>query len=135
MNGMTQGGPVAAIATAQGPAGIAVVRLSGPGALGIADKLCAGSRTPPSSRPGGTFGLYRLKDPTTGEFLDEALVLVFRAPHSYTGEDAARSTAAAPPRAGCSPRCSRRAPRRPDPANSPGARSSTDACRSTARRP
>ncbi|MBQ3810502.1 MAG: tRNA uridine-5-carboxymethylaminomethyl(34) synthesis GTPase MnmE, partial [Kiritimatiellae bacterium] len=89
MNGTIQGAPVAAIATAPGPAGIAVVRLSGEGALEIADKLCAGSRTLPSARPGGTFGLCRLRDPATGEFLDEALVLVFRAPHSYTGEDAA----------------------------------------------
>ena len=89
MNGTIQGAPVAAIATAPGPAGIAVVRLSGAGALEIADKLCSGSRSLPSARPGGTFGLCRLRDPATGEFLDEALVLVFRAPHSYTGEDAA----------------------------------------------
>ncbi|MBQ9726274.1 MAG: tRNA uridine-5-carboxymethylaminomethyl(34) synthesis GTPase MnmE [Kiritimatiellae bacterium] len=80
---------VAAIATAPGPAGIAVVRLSGAGALEIADRLCPGAGEPPSAWPGGTFRLRRLRDPATGEPLDEALVLVFRAPRSYTGEDAA----------------------------------------------
>lgn len=80
---------VAAVATAAGAAGIAVVRLSGPDALRIADALCPGARRPPSTRPGGSFALHRLRDPATGELLDEALVLVFRAPHSYTGEDAA----------------------------------------------
>lgn len=79
---------VAAVATAPGAAGIAVVRLSGPDATTIADALCPGAKTPPSKRPGGTFGLCRLRDPVSGELLDEALVLVFRAPHSYTGEDA-----------------------------------------------
>ena len=80
---------VAALATAPGPAGIAVVRLSGAGALPLADRLCAGARTPPSALPAGSFRLFRLRDPRDGSPLDEALVLVFRAPHSYTGEDVA----------------------------------------------
>ena len=81
-------GAVAAVATAPGPAGIAVVRLSGAGAFAIADAFCPGAGDPPSAWPGGTFRLRRLRDPATGELIDEALVLVFRAPHSYTGEDA-----------------------------------------------
>ena len=81
--------PVAALATAPGAAGVAVVRLSGDGALAIADRLCAGARVPPSALPGGSFRLYRLRDPRDGSAIDEALVLVFRAPHSYTGEDVA----------------------------------------------
>lgn len=80
--------PIAAIATAPGPAGIAVVRLSGEGAPSIADRLCPGAKIPPSAQEAGTFRLRRLFDPATGEPIDEALVLVFRAPHSYTGEDA-----------------------------------------------
>jgi tRNA modification GTPase len=79
--------PVAALATAPGAAGIAVVRLSGEGALAIADRLCPGARTPPSALPAGSFRLVRLRDPRDGSAIDEALVLVFRAPHSYTGED------------------------------------------------
>ena len=79
--------PVAAIATAPGTAGIAVVRISGEGALAIADKLCPGAKVPPSALPAGSFRLVRLRDPRDGSAIDEALVLVFRAPHSYTGED------------------------------------------------
>ena len=79
--------PVAAIATAPGAAGIAVVRISGEGALAIADKLCPGAKVPPSALPAGSFRLARLRDPRDGSAIDEALVLVFRAPHSYTGED------------------------------------------------
>ncbi len=86
---MTAPPPVAAIATAPGSAALAVVRLSGEGALRVADALCAGARTPPSAMPGGSFRLFRLRDPEDGSALDEALVLVFRAPHSYTGEDVA----------------------------------------------
>ena len=79
--------PVAAIATAPGAAGIAVVRISGEGALAIADKLCPGAKVPPSALPAGSFRLARLRDPRDGSAIDEALVLVFRAPHSYTGEN------------------------------------------------
>ena len=81
------GRPIAAIATAPGAAGIAVVRISGEGALAIADKLCPGAKVPPSALPAGSFRLVRLRDPRDGSAIDEALVLVFRAPHSYTGED------------------------------------------------
>ena len=80
---------VAALATAPGPAGIAVVRASGDGALAVADALCAGAPVPPSGLPANSFRLYRLRDPRDGSLLDEAVVLVFRAPHSYTGEDVA----------------------------------------------
>ena len=79
---------IAAIATAPGEAGIAVVRVSGPDSLGVADRvfLCTGPA--PSSRPSHTVvhGRVRGRD---GEILDEALLLLMRAPHSYTGEDVA----------------------------------------------
>lgn len=83
------GRPVAAVATAPGPAGIAVVRLSGEGAFEVADALCAGAPVPPSRLPGRSFRLFRVRDPRDGSFVDEAVVLVFRAPHSFTGEDVA----------------------------------------------
>lgn len=81
------GRPIAALATAPGAAGIAVVRISGEGALAIADRLCPGAKVPPSELHAGSFRLARLRDPRDGSAIDEALVLVFRAPHSYTGED------------------------------------------------
>ena len=64
-----------------------MVRISGEGALAIADKLCPGTKVPPSELPAGSFRLARLRDPRDGSAIDEALVLVFHAPHSYTGED------------------------------------------------
>ncbi|MFC4426302.1 tRNA uridine-5-carboxymethylaminomethyl(34) synthesis GTPase MnmE [Deinococcus navajonensis] len=78
---------IAAVATAPGSAGVGIVRVSGPGALQIADALFSGRRAP-SKTPGGRFlfGELRAED---GEVLDEGLCLVFRGPRSYTGEDVA----------------------------------------------
>lgn len=90
---MTRALTIAAIATAPGPAGVAVVRVSGPEALAIAARLTG---TPVTRR-----GLYfrkiyaaadkgqRTSDSgaARGGVIDEAVVLAFRAPQSYTGED------------------------------------------------
>jgi len=78
---------IAAIATAPGSAGVGIVRVSGPAALRVADAVFAG-RSRPSRTPGGRFlyGTFRGED---GETLDDGLCLVFRGPHSYTGEDVA----------------------------------------------
>lgn len=78
---------IAAIATAPGSAGVGIVRVSGPDALRIADAAFAGKRRP-SRVSGGRFLFGRLVD-AAGEVLDEGLCLVFRAPHSYTGENVA----------------------------------------------
>ena len=67
-----------ALATAQGRAGVAVVRISGPAAVSAAGFLCRGV---PQTR-----GLRRLFD-AGGELLDEALILRFDAGKSFTGED------------------------------------------------
>jgi tRNA modification GTPase len=69
-------------ATAAGRAAVAVVRLSGPGTRG-AIKALAGRAPPPRSAR-----LRRLSD-SRGREIDQALVLWFPAPGSYTGEDAA----------------------------------------------
>lgn len=81
------GETVAAIATAAGQAGIAIVRVSGPDGLSIADRLfrCAGA--PPSERPGGSFVHGFVRSPENGEDIDEAVLLVYRQPRSYTRED------------------------------------------------
>ncbi len=67
-----------ALATAQGRAGVAVVRISGPVAVAAVALLCSDV---PQAR-----GLRRLYD-ATGELLDEALILRFDAGKSFTGED------------------------------------------------
>mgnify|MGYP000153287141 CR=1 FL=1 len=74
---------VAALATAPGRAAVAVVRLSGPAARAIAGRLHPGIPTQPSH----TVRLRTLRHPTSGVVLDRALVSVFWAPRSYTGED------------------------------------------------
>jgi len=76
---------IAAIATPPGIGGLAVIRVSGPRALEIADRTFHGRGEPPSRRPAGTFVHGRIV--SADETLDEVLLLVMRAPHSYTGED------------------------------------------------
>lgn len=76
---------IAAIATAPGSAGVGIVRVSGPQALGVADGIFRGQRTP-SATGGGRF-LFGALVAEGGEVLDEGLCLVFRGPRSYTGED------------------------------------------------
>lgn len=78
---------IAAISTAPGAGAVGVVRLSGERALDIADALFCGRRSP-GHTPGGRFLHGRFVD-AAGETLDEGLLLVFRAPRSYTGENVA----------------------------------------------
>jgi tRNA modification GTPase len=80
---MTEAPTIFALSSAPGRAGIAVVRISGPGAGAAVDALA-----PP--RPNDRVAaLRRIRDPQTGETLDEALVLWFAAPRTETGEDMA----------------------------------------------
>ncbi len=78
---------IAAIATAAGAAGVCVVRMSGAGALSLGDRLVRGLKSPPSHRAGGTFFHADLIHPHSGARIDDVVMLVYRAPHSYTGED------------------------------------------------
>jgi tRNA modification GTPase len=78
---------IAAIATAPGSAGVGIVRVSGPGALRVADGAFRGRRRPSATR-GGRF-LFGQLVAGDGEVLDEGLCLIFRGPRSYTGEDVA----------------------------------------------
>ena len=72
-----------AIATAQGGA-IGIIRISGPQAITAADSIFRGRQTLSDARPQSLhFGNIVDKD----EIVDEVLVSVFRAPHSYTGQD------------------------------------------------
>lgn len=77
---------IAAISTAQGQGGIGIVRVSGESAISIVDRLfVAVSGKTLAETPGYTARFGKIFD--QGEEIDEAVVLVFRAPHSYTGED------------------------------------------------
>ena len=79
---------VAAVSTPYGKGGVAVIRLSGDLALAVAGRVfhpmngSALTEYPPRT---AVYGLVR--DPEDGRVLDDALCTVFRAPHSFTGED------------------------------------------------
>lgn len=75
---------IAAIATAPGRGGVAVIRIAGRDAFKVASRLTG--RTIDATLA-GRFCYAKLRN-AQGVQLDEALVLVFAAPHSYTGEDA-----------------------------------------------
>ena len=75
---------IAAIATAPGRGGVAVVRISGPDAFRVAAAVC-GRRV--ESAQAGRFFHSTFRDPACGSPLDDGLLLVFAAPRSYTGED------------------------------------------------
>jgi len=72
-----------ALASGSGRAAIAVLRLSG-GPCGDVVRRLAGDLPQPRMA-----SLRRLRDPGTDEVLDDALVLWFPGPRSYTGEDSA----------------------------------------------
>ena len=77
---------ICAISTPYGSGGIAVVRVSGAEAIAIADSLWHG-RKPLNEAKAYTVHYGEIRREAKGEVLDEVLVSVFRAPHSFTGED------------------------------------------------
>ena len=77
---------IAAISTAKASAGISVIRISGEDAISIAEKVfTAKSNRPLSAMKGYTCALGAAYDKDIK--LDECIAAVFRAPHSYTGEN------------------------------------------------
>ena len=77
---------IAAVATPFGEGAIALLRLSGPASMEIADRVAAPGGPRPSSFAPRRQRLVALHD-HTGRKLDEVLMSVHRAPASYTGED------------------------------------------------
>lgn len=69
-----------ALASAQGKAGVSVIRISGQDAHASASVLCGNL---PEPRYSATRSLRN----AAGDLLDHALVLCFKAPNSFTGED------------------------------------------------
>jgi tRNA modification GTPase len=63
------------------PSGVAVIRISGPDAIDILRVLCGDVPEPRMA------SVRELCDPVTDDMLDQALVLVFEGPASFTGED------------------------------------------------
>ena len=112
---MSLGDTIAAVATAPGRGGVAVVRVSGPEAYQVAERLTGRIPTPRRVSLGSIrvslesirVGLESVRDPTPTlsdstptlsdptptlidpnlTLIDTAVVLAFKGPHSYTGED------------------------------------------------
>ena len=80
---MAEAETIFALSSAPGRAGIAVVRVSGARAGDVLDALA------PPRPTDRVAALRRIRDPQSGEVLDEALVLFFSAPRTETGEDMA----------------------------------------------
>ncbi len=78
---MADGGDtIVALATPPGVGGLGVVRLSGPRALAIAERIAGGPV--PARR-----AAYRILRDPDGTVIDDGIVLGFEGPGSYTGED------------------------------------------------
>ena len=79
---------IAAIATPPGHGGVAILRISGVHAESIAQTLFF-PKQPWEQLHSHHLYLGRIVDPRTGSSLDQAMLAVMRAPHSYTGENVA----------------------------------------------
>jgi len=77
---------ICAPATVPGTGAISVIRVSGPEAFTIADKVVKCRRGTISEAEGYTMRFGNVFT-ASGDVLDEVLVSIFRAPHSYTGEN------------------------------------------------
>jgi tRNA modification GTPase len=84
---------IAAIATPLGEGGLAVIRLSGPSALAVADQSfvpIGKSSLKPSAAPTHTIQYGRIE--RAGQVIDEVLIAVLRAPRTFTREDVVEIT-------------------------------------------
>ena len=77
---------ICAIATAQGGA-IGIIRVSGPEAISITNKHFRPIQGAPLTERKARTAIFGHLINTDGAMLDEVLVTLFHAPHSYTGED------------------------------------------------
>jgi len=76
---------IVALSTPPGVGALAVVRLSGPDAVAITQALF--SKKNLVAQPGHSLHYGTLRDPATGQVLDEVVVALYRGPRSYTRED------------------------------------------------
>jgi len=79
---------IAALASPLGRSGLAVLRVSGAGAHAVVGRILPAFRT----EPWRTARVATVRDPASGEALDQAVYLTYQGPSSYTGEDMAELT-------------------------------------------
>lgn len=78
---------ICAIATPIGSSAVGVIKVSGPAALEVVGRVFSPANGSLSDMQGYTTTYGWVRDPETSERVDDAIAAVFRAPHSYTGED------------------------------------------------
>jgi tRNA modification GTPase len=81
---------IAALATAPGEGAISCIRVSGPDALNICDKIFKGNHTPSRTRDRSVL-LGDIND-SSGTAIDQVLLTIMRGPTSLTGEDVVEIT-------------------------------------------
>lgn len=79
---------IAAISTPDSPGGIAVIRISGEEAVSIAEKIFTPYGGKKVAEMEGYTCAYGIAH-DSGERIDDCILTIFRAPHSYTGENTA----------------------------------------------
>ena len=84
INMFTEKDTICAVSTPAGVGGVAIVRISGPDAVSIADSVLSMSKPLTEKKP-YTVSFGKLMNDE--EVLDEVLVSLFKAPRSFTGED------------------------------------------------
>lgn len=77
---------IAAISTPIGTGGIGIVRMSGTGCIALADEIFHGKKRL-TEKASHTLSYGKITDGKNGEVIDEVLVSVMKAPHTYTKED------------------------------------------------
>ncbi|REE56371.1 tRNA modification GTPase trmE [Paenibacillus taihuensis] len=77
---------IAAISTAVGEGGIAVIRVSGPDAVAESAKIFQ-SKSDIGAAPSHTVHYGHIVDPVSGETVEEILLTIMRGPRSFTAED------------------------------------------------
>lgn len=77
---------IAAISTPDAPGGIAVIRISGEDSINVAEKIFSPYGDKKVCDMSGYTCAYGIAH-DNGERLDDCILTVFKAPHSYTGED------------------------------------------------
>lgn len=79
---------IAAIATAPGIGGIGIIRISGPEACNVVNRIFHSKQSVPlGERQTRTIHYGHIVHPKTGKTLDEVIVVLMKGPHSYTAED------------------------------------------------
>lgn len=79
---------IVGIATAVAPSGIGIIRMSGDNALKISEEVfVASDKMPLTKHPARELVYGTIHNASGDQPLDKCLAVLFRAPHSYTGED------------------------------------------------